>query len=126
MSCRRALGDWRGPDDWTERAAAETAQYHAYIDKIASPQRRPPRRSSRPTRRSIGAVDRLAAPTDYAVSAAGGFPGELNNGWRAKGVDTFDLEYGYSCMGYEISGGWGRRWRSPTARSSSSSATART
>ena len=38
---------------------------------------------------------------------SGGFPGELNNGWRSKGIATFDCEYGFSCMGYEISGGWG-------------------
>ncbi len=61
----------------------------------------------------IGAIDRLAEPTDYAVSAAGGFPGELNNGWRAKGLNSFDSEYGYSCMGYEISGGWGAKMALP-------------
>ena len=61
----------------------------------------------------IGAIDRLAEPTDYALSAAGGFPGELNNGWRAKAVNTFDSEYGYSCMGYEISGGWGAKMAMP-------------
>ena len=44
---------------------------------------------------------------DYALTASGGFPGELNNGWRSRGVATFDCEYGFSCMGYEISGGWG-------------------
>ena len=48
-----------------------------------------------------------AGPGDYAFTAAGGFPGELNNGWRSKAVATFDCEYGFSCMGYEISGGWG-------------------
>ncbi len=52
-------------------------------------------------------------PSDYALTAAGGFPGELNNGWRAKGLDTFDCEYGFSCMGYEISGGWGAKMAMP-------------
>ena len=102
------LGGWRGPDGWAERAATETAEYHRYIDKIASPTA--PSRDERPTyAQVIGAIDRLAEPTDYALSAAGGFPGELNNGWRAKAVNTFDSEYGYSCMGYEISGGWGAK-----------------
>jgi 3D-(3,5/4)-trihydroxycyclohexane-1,2-dione acylhydrolase (decyclizing) len=106
------LGGWRAPDEWTERAATETAQYHRYIDKIASPAA--PTRDERPTyAQVIGAIDRLATPTDYALSAAGGFPGELNNGWRAKGVNTFDSEYGYSCMGYEISGGWGAKMAMP-------------
>ncbi|NIR41635.1 MAG: 3D-(3,5/4)-trihydroxycyclohexane-1,2-dione acylhydrolase (decyclizing), partial [Actinobacteria bacterium] len=55
----------------------------------------------------VGAIDRLAGPDDVALAAAGGFPGEVNNGWRAKARDSFDCEYGFSCMGYEISGGWG-------------------
>ena len=41
------------------------------------------------------------------VAAAGGLPGELNKGWRSVGVGTFDCEYGFSCMGYEIGGAWG-------------------
>ena len=61
----------------------------------------------------VGAVDRNAEPTDYALTAAGGFPGELNNGWRAKGLDSFDCEYGFSCMGYEISGAWGAKMAMP-------------
>ncbi len=106
------LGGWRGPDGWAERAATEAAEYHRYIDKIASPTA--PSRDERPTyAQVIGAIDRLAEPTDYALSAAGGFPGELNNGWRAKAVNTFDSEYGYSCMGYEISGGWGAKMAMP-------------
>jgi 3D-(3,5/4)-trihydroxycyclohexane-1,2-dione acylhydrolase (decyclizing) len=107
-----SVGSWQGPEGWAEKAAAETAQYHAYIDKIASPTA--PLKEERPSyAQVIGAIDRLAEPTDYALSAAGGFPGELNNGWRAKGVNTFDSEYGYSCMGYEISGGWGAKMAMP-------------
>ncbi len=66
-------------------------------------------------RQVVGAVDRLATPDDYCVAAAGGFPGEVNNGLRAKGLNTFDCEYGFSCMGYEISGGWGRAMASTAA-----------
>ena len=61
----------------------------------------------------VGAIDRLAEPHDYALTAAGGFPGELNNGWRAKALDSFDCEYGFSCMGYEISGAWGAKMALP-------------
>ena len=43
------------------------------------------------------------------VAAAGGFPGELNVNWLAPSVGTFDCEYGFSCMGYELSGAWGAR-----------------
>ena len=106
------VGAWRGPDDWTDRASVETAQYHAYVDKIASPSA--PAQEEKPTyAQVVGAVDRMALPTDYAFAAAGGFPGELNSGWRAKGLDSIDMEYGYSCMGYEISGAWGAKMALP-------------
>ncbi len=106
------VGAWRAPDDWTDRAAVETAQYHAYVDKIASPSA--PAQEEKPTyAQVVGAIDRLALPTDYAFAAAGGFPGELNSGWRAKGLDSIDMEYGYSCMGYEISGAWGAKMALP-------------
>ena len=52
-------------------------------------------------------------PSDLALTAAGGLPGELNKNWRAKSVGTFDCEFGFSCMGYEISGGWGAKMAHP-------------
>jgi 3D-(3,5/4)-trihydroxycyclohexane-1,2-dione acylhydrolase (decyclizing) len=103
------LDGWAGPAEWTDRAAREVEGYHAYIDKIATPAE-----TGLPTyAQVVGAVDRLAVPSDYALTAAGGFPGELNNGWRAKGPDSFDCEYGFSCMGYEISGAWGAKMAMP-------------
>ncbi len=109
------LAGWAGPDGWTERAARETEGYHAYIDKIAAPtDAGSPGSGELPSyAQVVGAVDRVAKPTDFALTAAGGFPGELNNGWRAKGLDSFDCEYGFSCMGYEISGGWGAKMAMP-------------
>jgi 3D-(3,5/4)-trihydroxycyclohexane-1,2-dione acylhydrolase (decyclizing) len=49
------------------------------------------------------------------LTAAGGFPGELNVNWLSKGVASFDCEYGYSCMGYEIAGAWGAKMARPHA-----------
>jgi 3D-(3,5/4)-trihydroxycyclohexane-1,2-dione acylhydrolase (decyclizing) len=103
------VGDYVSPSSWAQRAVAETVDYHAYIDKIATPDE-----TGLPTyAQVVGAVDRVALPSDYALTAAGGFPGELNNGWRAKGLDSFDCEYGFSCMGYEISGAWGAKMAMP-------------
>jgi 3D-(3,5/4)-trihydroxycyclohexane-1,2-dione acylhydrolase (decyclizing) len=103
------LGDWSGTEDWVDRAARETHAYHTYIDKIAAPTE-----DSVPTyAQVIGVVDRAALPTDYAVSAAGGLPGELGSNWRAKGLNSYDCEYGFSCMGYEISGAWGAKMAMP-------------
>jgi 3D-(3,5/4)-trihydroxycyclohexane-1,2-dione acylhydrolase (decyclizing) len=105
------IGGYRGGDDWTDKAANETAQYHAYIDKIAANTETP---SGKPSyAQVVGAIDRVARPTDYALSAAGGLPGELNNGWRAKGLNSFDGEFGFSCMGYESSGAWGAKMALP-------------
>ena len=53
------------------------------------------------------AVNEIAETQDYVMTAAGGLPGELNMNWLSKSVHSFDCEYGFSCMGYEISGAWG-------------------
>ena len=53
------------------------------------------------------ATNEIASEGDYVLTAAGGLPGELNNNWLSKGIATFDCEYGFSCMGYEISGALG-------------------
>ena len=44
---------------------------------------------------------------DYLITAAGGLPGEVTKGWRVKSPNTFDCEFGFSCMGYEVAAGWG-------------------
>ncbi|MCY3576055.1 MAG: 3D-(3,5/4)-trihydroxycyclohexane-1,2-dione acylhydrolase (decyclizing) [bacterium] len=119
-----ALGDYQAPEEWSDRAASETSQYHAYIDKIAAPEAvAAAGRSSEdatddlddlPTyAQVVGVVDRAADESTYVLAAAGGFPGELVNGWRGQSVHSFDCEYGYSCMGYEISGGWGAKMALP-------------
>ena len=55
----------------------------------------------------IAVVNRMAKPEDTMVTAAGGLPGETVKNWRVKSPDTFDCEFGFSCMGYEIAGAWG-------------------
>jgi 3D-(3,5/4)-trihydroxycyclohexane-1,2-dione acylhydrolase (decyclizing) len=62
----------------------------------------------------IGAVQRSAQPSDVVVCAAGGLPGELHKLWRAGAPGGYHLEYGYSCMGYEIAGGLGVKLADPT------------
>jgi 3D-(3,5/4)-trihydroxycyclohexane-1,2-dione acylhydrolase (decyclizing) len=108
----RELGEYRADDSWSTRCASEAAEYHAYIDKIAAPTA--PTDSGLPTyAQVVGVVDRLATDDTYVVTAAGGFPGELVNGWRSDVVHSFDTEYGFSCMGYEISGAWGAKMARP-------------
>ena len=61
----------------------------------------------------IGAVNEAAAPTAVVVCAAGSMPGELHKLWRARDPKSYHVEYGYSCMGYEIAGGLGVKLAAP-------------
>ena len=67
------------------------------------------------------ATNDVARPKDYVLTAAGGLPGELNNNWLAHSVASFDCEYGFSCMGYEISGAWGAAIAQNTMKNKKSS-----
>ncbi|MFB3786042.1 MAG: 3D-(3,5/4)-trihydroxycyclohexane-1,2-dione acylhydrolase (decyclizing) [bacterium] len=62
----------------------------------------------------IGIVTNFAGPKDIMVCAAGGLPGDLHKLWRAKAPKGYHLEYGYSCMGYEIAGGLGVKMADPS------------
>ena len=61
----------------------------------------------------IGAVNRNVPSPTIAVGAAGSMPGELHKLWRAGSVDGYHMEYGFSCMGYEVSAGIGVYMASP-------------
>jgi 3D-(3,5/4)-trihydroxycyclohexane-1,2-dione acylhydrolase (decyclizing) len=61
----------------------------------------------------IGAVNNFANPKDVVLCAAGSLPGDLHKLWRSKDSKSFHLEYGYSCMGYEISGALGAKIACP-------------
>lgn len=62
----------------------------------------------------IGAIWESAEPQDVLVSAAGSHPGDLHKLWRAHQPNTYHLEYGYSCMGYEIPGAMGVKIADPS------------
>jgi 3D-(3,5/4)-trihydroxycyclohexane-1,2-dione acylhydrolase (decyclizing) len=99
-----ALTGWRAPAEWAARATREYAAWNETLDESAAA----PTTSGLPSYAAvIRRVNELAGPEDYALAAAGGLPGELNKHWRSLGVGTFDCEYGFSCMGYEVGGAWG-------------------
>jgi 3D-(3,5/4)-trihydroxycyclohexane-1,2-dione acylhydrolase (decyclizing) len=64
----------------------------------------------------LGAVNRKSGPSDIMVCAAGGLPGELHKLWRTIDSRGYHLEYGFSCMGYEIAGGLGVKMAFPDRR----------
>ncbi len=61
----------------------------------------------------IGVVNGVARPQDVVVCAAGSLPGDLHKLWRARDPKGYHVEYGYSCMGYEIAGGLGVKMADP-------------
>jgi len=98
-----ALGDWAADAAWTGKGRAEMANWNATVDEHQKPTN-----AIHPTyAQVVGVVNRAAGENDTMVTAAGGLPGETTKGWRVKAPNTFDCEFGYSCMGYEIAGGWG-------------------
>ena len=61
----------------------------------------------------IGQLNQHCAVDDKVMTAAGGLPAELNMNWLAKSCGNFDIEFGFSCMGYELAGGWGAKIAEP-------------
>ncbi len=61
----------------------------------------------------IGVVNEISGPRDVLVCAAGSLPGDLHKMWRTRNPKGYHMEYGYSCMGYEISGGLGVKMAAP-------------
>ena len=103
------LTGWQAPKAWLERAARDYADWNQVVDQHAGPTN-----AELPSyAHVVGAINRAADPNDLALTAAGGLPGELCKIWRAKTIGTFDCEFGFSCMGYEIAGGWGAKMADP-------------
>ncbi|MEM9653914.1 MAG: 3D-(3,5/4)-trihydroxycyclohexane-1,2-dione acylhydrolase (decyclizing) [Actinomycetota bacterium] len=99
-------GDYAAPESWVAQAAEEKAGFRNYLDSLVHP----PEGADDgfiSYAQVVRTVNDQANEGDVCLAAAGGFPGEVNNGWWNKGIGTFDCEYGFSCMGYELSGGWG-------------------
>lgn len=99
-----AMDGYATPQTWTDRAKSERANWDAYVAKNVAYGNRPNSYAQ-----AIGVVNELCDPRDRVVAAAGGLPAEVTANWRTLGIGTVDVEFGYSCMGYEIAGGWGAR-----------------
>jgi 3D-(3,5/4)-trihydroxycyclohexane-1,2-dione acylhydrolase (decyclizing) len=99
-----ALGDWRAQPGWQARARELRESWHGTVARRTRPAPGLPSYAQ-----VIGAVNGLCGVDDRIVTAAGGLPAEVAANWKARGSGTVDVEFGYSCMGYEIAGGWGAR-----------------
>ena len=105
----QALRGWRAPDAWVERARAEKQRWQQAASSFTAAGEA----ALATDAQVIGAVQRQALPSDIVVCAAGGLPGELHKHWRAEQPAGYHLEYGFSCMGYEIAGGLGVKLAQP-------------
>jgi 3D-(3,5/4)-trihydroxycyclohexane-1,2-dione acylhydrolase (decyclizing) len=105
-----ALKGWSVDAAWTARGKEEFAKWDAALDGFQRPTNDPV-----PTyAQVVGLVNQKAGERDLLIAAAGGLPGEVTKNWRVKSPHTFDCEFGFSCMGYEISAGWGAAMADPT------------
>ncbi|PZQ52462.1 MAG: 3D-(3,5/4)-trihydroxycyclohexane-1,2-dione acylhydrolase (decyclizing) [Rhodovulum sulfidophilum] len=106
-----ALGDWTADAAWTGRCPGLFDEWNTLLDELQKHTNAP-----LPTyAQVVGTVHAAADEHDPIITAAGGLPGELVKGWRVKAPNTFDCEFGYSCMGYEIAAGWGYAMARPEA-----------
>ena len=104
-----ALGSYQAPKAWTQKAL----EGHAAWDKILDEATATSNAALPSDAQVIGAVHRVYGSAATVVCAAGGLPGELHKLWRQGAPGSYHMEYGFSCMGYEIAGGLGVKLAKP-------------
>ncbi len=104
-----ALDGYRVRDEYYSEMTGLHADWETEVDRIYSIRNEPlPSQGE-----LIGAVNEQGDPDAVLVCAAGSLPGDLHKLWRSRHPKQFHLEYGYSCMGYEIAGGLGIKMAEP-------------
>ena len=105
LSLKDTMTGYATPADWTSFAREQRVKWDAYVaDNVSYGDNRPNSYAQ-----AIGVVNDLCEKRDRVVAAAGGLPAEVTANWRTLDIGTVDVEFGFSCMGYEISGAWGAR-----------------
>jgi 3D-(3,5/4)-trihydroxycyclohexane-1,2-dione acylhydrolase (decyclizing) len=105
-----ALNGFRVSADYAAQVAALRGAWEAEVDRLFHLGNQP-----RPAQSEvIGAMWEASGPRDILLSAAGSHPGDLHKLWRTRTPNGYHLEYGYSCMGYEIPGAMGAKMADPS------------
>jgi 3D-(3,5/4)-trihydroxycyclohexane-1,2-dione acylhydrolase (decyclizing) len=105
-----ALKEYKVDDEYQALISTLKEKWEAEVDRLFHLNNQPlPSQGE-----VIGAIWESAAPTDVLVSAAGSHPGDLHKLWRTHQPNTYHMEYGYSCMGYEIPGAMGVKMADPS------------
>ena len=110
-TCKRlqqALTSWTVDLSYRDEAERLTREWDTEVSRLFALEHDPPAQST-----VIGAVNDAARPQDVVVCAAGSMPGDLHKLWRTRDPKGYHVEYGYSCMGYEIAGGLGVKLGAP-------------
>ncbi len=111
------LEGWKADAAWTRRAQQHANEWRDIVQRLTHAPQRVEGKSVLPYDADvIGAVQRSSARSatdDIVVCAAGTLPAELHKLWRAGRPGAYHVEYGYSCMGYEIAGGLGAKLARP-------------
>ncbi len=103
------LAGYEVDDSYREETARLSAEWDAEVARLYELGHAPlPAQSE-----VIGAVNSFSGPADVVVCAAGSMPGDLHKLWRTRDPKGYQVEYGYSCMGYEIAGGLGVKMAAP-------------
>ena len=102
------LQGWAVETAYREEAARLNREWDAEVGRLYAIEHDPPTQGA-----VIGAVNDASRPQDVVVCAAGAMPGDLHKLWRTRDPKGYHVEYGYSCMGYEIAGGLGVKLAAP-------------
>jgi 3D-(3,5/4)-trihydroxycyclohexane-1,2-dione acylhydrolase (decyclizing) len=105
--------------EYADAVAASCTDWRLEVDRICAaglPAETPEARRRVTQAQIIGVLQEALGPTDVIICAAGSLPGDLHKLWRARDPKGYHLEYGYSCMGYEIAGGLGVKMAAPERR----------
>jgi 3D-(3,5/4)-trihydroxycyclohexane-1,2-dione acylhydrolase (decyclizing) len=105
----RLLDGYHTPAEYRERTRNFKQVWEKEVDRLFNLKHGPPVSQSE----VIGVVNSVSQPRDVLVCAAGSLPGDLHKLWRTRDPKGYHLEYGYSCMGYEIAGGLGVKMAAP-------------
>ncbi|MBW8797312.1 MAG: 3D-(3,5/4)-trihydroxycyclohexane-1,2-dione acylhydrolase (decyclizing) [Streptomyces sp.] len=107
---RRALDGHRTADSYVTEYTEDKERWEQRVDACYEADE-PDIRPTQP--QVLGALDALVDETDVLINAAGSLPGDLHRMWRARARDQYHVEYGYSCMGYEIPAAIGVKLAAP-------------
>ena len=109
VELQNAVGNYHVEQTYRDKIQKMRAQWETEVDRIYALSKEPPITQGE----VIGILNNCLEPSDIVVCAAGSLPGDLHKLWRTRQPGGYHMEYGYSCMGYEIAGGLGAKMAAP-------------